>query len=355
MNRSRFEPSPFNQPHVRPSVSDMARGLPDSHQLVTQLMAREDLENAKIKYTAPSAVGSSGTMPSTSVVTSSAVGFTEQGILLDSATPNGDTFDTSSTTFFDGTISFQMPRLTSGFAVSDVVAMELYPFYIPQIRRDPNVHPSYLFAQKLYIRISEASSAISNYQPIRGDGATFVCNLSPAEGGALLATPIIDRVTFQTPISTISKLTFSFYRPSARPDLYNNERMFIPKTNIITRYDIPSGRFVCVNGDSVSNFVSSDVYQPTDKFAIYVVPLIPTGLSWTPLTLNNQFGWYASALLYDAGIPANSFIVNGIIDPSNLPDPSLRFIIVICQNRINLELNVIQRVGARTNDLTFTA
>jgi hypothetical protein len=352
MNRSRFEPSQFNQPHGRPVVSDMARGLPDSHQLVAQLMSQEDAISSRVKYTAPVQVGTSGVNSlNPSVSAPIFTGFAEQGILLDSAMPNGDTFYSSSGSFANGTIVFQMPRLSSGYTLTDTVAVELSPFYIPQIRNDITIHPEYLFAQKVYVRISEATGVTSNYQPILGDGATFVCLLTPAVGGSLLATPLNGRITFQRPISTISQLTFTFYRPSAVPNLYNIERMILPKTNLIAKYDIALGLFECTDGDTVSNFVSQVVYAPGNKFAVYITPIIPSGLSWSLPSINAQFGWYASSLDY----VNNRFTVNGLVVSPIGFDPNIRFVITIMANRINLDLNVVMKVGAKTNDLTFTA
>lgn len=350
--RSRFEPSQFNQPHGRPPVSDMARGLPDSHQLVAQLMSQEDVASARVKYTSPVQVGTSGINALDPSVTAPIfTGFVEQGILLDSASPNGDTFYSSSGTFANGTIVFQMPRLSSGFTLTDTVAMELGPFYIPQIQNDITIHPEYLFAQKLYVRVSEATGVTSNYQPIRGDGATFAFQLSPAVGGSILATPINDRVTFQKPISNISQLTMTFYRPSAVPNLYNIERLILPKTNIICRYDLGLGLFECTDGDQVSNFISQVAYAPGSKFAVYVTPIIPDGISWSSPSIATQFGWYASALDY----VNNRFAVTGLVIPPLGFDPSIRFVVTIMANRINMELNVVMKVGAKTNDLTFTA
>lgn len=350
--RSRFEPSQFNQPHGRPPVSDMARGLPDSHQLVAQLMSQEDVVSSRIKYISPVQVGTSGVNALDPTVSAPVfIGFVEQGILLDSAMPTGDSFYSSPGTFANGTIIFQMPRLSTGYTLTDTVAMELGQFYIPQIREDIAIHPEYLFAQKVYVRISEATGATSNYQPVHGDGATFVCLLTPAVGGSILATPINDKVTFQKPISTISQLTVTFYRPSSVPNLYNIERMILPKTNIICRYDMGLGLFECTDGDLVSNFISQVAYVPGSKFAVYVTPIVPEGLSWSLPSVPTQFGWYASALDY----VNNRFAVTGLVIPPLGFDPTIRFVVTIMANRINLELNVVMKVGAKTNDLTFTA
>lgn len=352
MQRSRFEPSQFNQSVGRPPVSDMARGLPDSHILIGQLMAQEDIAATKVKYAAPSQVGASGIIPSTTVAVTTTTGFIEQGILLDSAVPNGDLFYSSPSTFADGTIIFQMPKLVGGYSLSDTVGFRLAPFYIPQPREDVTIHPDYLYAQKIYIRISEATGATSNYQPIRGDGATFVCTTSPvANSGSVLVTPTTDIVTFQKPISSISQLTVTFYRPSAVPSLYNLERLLIPKTNIITKFDHGLGRFYCIDGDKVSNFVNQAAYTATDKFAVYVTPIIPVGLAWSLPPETVQFGWYADNLDY----VNNTFTINGLTVPLAGYDPSINFVITIMPNRINLDLTAILKVGAKTNDLTFTA
>ncbi len=353
MSRSRFEPSQFNQSFGRPSVSNMAQGLPDSHILIGQLMSQEDVAAAKVKYTAPVQVGTSGVNSSDPSISAPIyIGFIEQGILLDSAVPNGDLFYSSPSTFANGNIVFQMPKLINGYTLSDTVAMKLSPFYLPQPREDSTIHPDYLYAQKVYIRISEVTGATSSYQPIRGDGATFVCTTAPvANSGSVLVTPITDMVTFQKPVSSVSQLTMTFYRPSAVPNLYNIEQIMLPKTNIITKFNHGTGRFYCISGDTVSNFVNQAAYVATDRFAVYVTPIIPEGISWSLPSIDVQFGWYATNLDY----VGNTFLVNGLAVPLAGFDPSISFIITIMPNRINLELTAVMKVGAKTNDLTFTA
>ncbi len=353
MQRSRFEPSQFNQSFGRPSVSNMAQGLPDSHILIGQLMSQEDAAAAKVKYTSPVQVGTSGVNSSDPTVSAPIyIGFIEQGLLLDSAVPNGDLFYSSSGTFENGTIIFQMPKLINGYTLSDTVALKLGPFYLPQRREDSTIHPDYLYGQKVYVRIDEVTGATGNFQPIRGDGATFVCTTAPVENsGSVLCTPVNNIITFQKPVSTISQLTIKFYRPSAVPSLYNIEQINLPKTNIITKFNHGTGRFYCISGDTVKNFVNQAAYTATDRFAIYVTPIIPTGLSWSLPPETVQFGWYATNLDY----VGETFTVNGLTVPLAGYDPNISFIITILPNRINLEMIAVLKVGAKTNDLTFVA
>lgn len=351
---------PYNNPIPRPSVSMMARPLPSSRQLIAQEMAKQDIELSRTQYNAPSQVSSNvNTIGTVTVATD--YGFLTQGIMLDTSMPVKGSFGRSPDSFRSGKVTFQFPIIGSQYSITNVVAVEGLPFFIPQVSTDINIHPEYLYNQYVGVVISECTNDTNTFQPILGNGANIPYITGPAVGSSLYATPLLQRVAFNTAIREIDKFTINFYRLSSDPSVSILEPLALPKTNIevvlVPAIPIPTpyvATFQVINNDTVTEFIRQDAYlnsSSTYKAGIYInyATSSPRTSAVTALIKESASGWYAANFNYIN----NTFTVPGLdLSTVQTDAANMTFVVTILPNRINLQFNFISRTGAKTNNLT---
>lgn len=345
---------PYNNPVPRPSVSMMARPFPSSHQFLTQEMARQDIDISRSQYTTPSQVSSDVNSIGT-VTIATDYGFTTQGFMLDSATLTRNSFGASPNSFHDGRIVFQFPIIGSVYSITNVVAVEGLPFFIPQVATDTSIHPEYLYNQYIGVLISECTNDTNTFQPVLGNGANIPYMTGPAVGSSLLATPMLQRIAFNTPIREINQFTLTFYRNSSNPGNSTLEPIYLPKTNIEAKYVAGSGNIFRVsNADSVSEFIDQPSYiagSSSYKAGVYInyTTASPRSSDITSL-ITSPSGWYASGFDYIG----NTFQVDGLnlIPVESSFSADTQFVFTIMPNRIIIQFNFISRTGTKTNSMT---
>lgn len=346
----------YNKPLGRQQVNDASRALPDPHGLIGQLMGQEDAFNATAKYTMP---GGSISETSAYVTASNDFGFLTYAIVLDSAYPRLSYTGVSPDSFRNGTISFDFPRIGTSIGVSNIVAMDLQQFFLPQILTDTTLHPEYYYDQTIGIQITEINNTSNVVQPVIGSGMNFMCVTGTPSSTSVPVYPLVTRSTFNMPIPSIDRMTISFFRLSRNPISSIFEPIPLPKTNILCRYSPFPGpvnnRFSVIN-DTVSEFISAEAFLVDPAFITGVhMNLVSDNnvLSLATRTiLNYPNGWFASSFDY----VNNTFLVNGIdlsaYNAQIAAGADFIFSCMIMANRVTMQVSFIGKTGARTNDMT---
>jgi len=356
------QPQPYNLPYGRPSMNDASRAFPDSHELTKQFMAQEDAQNATTKYIASSQSGVSGTTSLIDTV-SNDYGFLTYNVVLDSARPKLNSFGPSPDSFKVGTIAFDFPRIGNQYYVVNAVALDLFPFFLPQRLTDTSVHPDYYFDQFIGVQVNELNTESNVYQPIAGNGVNAVCMTATPSGTSVTVDPMSTRIAFNRPIPNVSSITMTFYRISRHPENTIFEPLDMPKTIVTAIFKphlvpldlVVGNRFQVIN-DSITEFITQDAYlaTPTFKAAIHLIPLQDTaGMTTATLTtIDNQYGWYAA----NFDFTNNTFLVPGLdlsaYAPAIVAGAVISFNIIIMPNRINITGTFICRTGSKTNDIS---
>lgn len=352
----------YNSPYGRPQVNDTARALPDSHELTKQFMAQEDAQNATSKYIASSQSGVSGTT-SLSDSGNGDYGFLTFNVVLDSARFKRSSYGASPNTFHDGQIQFDFPQIGNLTYVSNVVALDLFQFFLPQRLTDTSLHPDYYFDQFIGVQVNELNTESNIYQPIIGNGVNAICLTATPSGTSITAYPMSTRIAFNRPIPTVDRISMTFYRLSRNPNVAIFEPLNMPKTVIQCVYKphlIPldplvNNRFQVIN-DSVDEFITLEAYlvTPTFKAAVNMNLLSDDGIltQQTKLYIDNINGWYASGFDF----VNNTFLVNGLdlsaYETQVNNGAVISFNVIIMPNRITIAATFVCRTGAKTNDIS---
>lgn len=354
----------FNNVLPRQQVSNMARGLPDPHELTKQLMGQEDIANARMRYVTPSQSAVSSTISlGDSPANSTDSGFLTFGVVADSAYPRLNFTGANSDSFHEGLIQFDFPQIGNSFNIVNAIAFEIYQYFLPQILTDPALHPDYYYDQFIGIQLSELNTESNVFQPINGSGVNFACITDTPSSTSVSAFPLLSRIYFNRPIPNINSLNMRFYRLARNPRLGVFESIRLPKTVVLCIYkphlvplDVPvSNRFQVIN-DSVTEFVSAEGYaaDPTYKAGIHLNIQNNTGVipnSYLAV-IEHVNGWYASSFDF----VNNTFLVVGLDlspwTPAVEAGAVITFSCIIMPNRITIVGSFICSSGIKTNGVT---
>jgi len=121
------------------------------------------------------------------------------------------------TTLANGDIAWSINNLNNSQGISSIIGIVLEPFYFPKVDVDPTL-PDFFYYRRVFIEIVGTGSQQSILGP-NGQRFHFECQVSNANGQAVLLTPIRSTFYFTQPL--IELTTFQL-------------RFTVPKTDIFT-------------------------------------------------------------------------------------------------------------------------
>ena len=263
------------------------------------------------------------------------VGFADTYMYFDS---NARNFGLSNISI--GTYAYDVPPLNSSFPVENIVAMRLNSFYVPSINNAATV-PNYFFFARIYLRVSSSSMATNaSVQAANNTYYHFELDIENFTSVALLLTPLRNIFYFNSPIQSLSDITFTFYR---QPDF---DSISFPN-DVITVLGLagtnPAQFQVISSGDDTTGIAPVGV-PPAPGVAVYLTNFISANSA-----LNNQVN------------SSNGYFVDNVISTTNFSISQLNFTtllantqttVTIAKNRIAFDMEFITVKPTTTNSLT---
>ncbi|MHB2029558.1 MAG: hypothetical protein ACYCPT_12190 [Acidimicrobiales bacterium] len=174
----------------------------------------ELLKQIYVGYQAPMPVSNPTSAATPNVVSSSSTSYVNKPYgIVDKYLYFDSIYRNTSVDITTGALSFSIVNINNGFPLTDIIGLELEPFYLPRLQNSNYpASPDFFFFNRAFLQCTTLPTNQS-YLAANGNIFNFELEISNDNSISVAATPIHPRIYFESPISSLSSWDLQFTMP----------------------------------------------------------------------------------------------------------------------------------------------